>query len=419
MKIKFKLVISFLVVSMIPIIFIGVSSFYKSKSVLKKTVLNSLEAVTDLKEVEISLYRQKLETRTEDFSLDAFIIEKVKKINSLSNPSEELIDSLNKYLIENKKSLDDSIIAIDILDLEGKIISSTLSSRIGQNQSEGNSFIYGQEKVYIDDIYRGRDGFLKTMIGAPLFDPNSEELIGVIINCFDSEEIDEIMSGHFGVGDLIQARGLGETGETYLVNKDYLMLNNSLFIEDSVLNQEVDTYPVRKCFQEMQEVNGLWLDYRGVPVFGASICLDFGNFRWALISEQDEEEAFSGVNQLKSANIILGVLIFFLSLGLAFLMGGLVVKPIQKLIDGVKIIRRGNWMHKIKINSKDEIGRLADNFNDMTKDLAISKSDLEEKNVELAEKIKQIEKINKSMVGRELKMIELKRELLKFKNKKL
>ena len=43
---------------------------------------------------------------------------------------------------------------------------------------------------------------------------------------------------------LLNRSGLGETGETYLVNTDKLMITESRFIENAIFNQRVDSPPV-------------------------------------------------------------------------------------------------------------------------------------------------------------------------------
>ncbi len=49
-----------------------------------------------------------------------------------------------------------------------------------------------------------------------------------------------------------------------------------------------------------------------------------------------------------------------------------VIRPVKKLIEGTQEISSGNLDHTILIHTKDEIGRLADSFNEMTKSLRVS-----------------------------------------------
>lgn len=105
--------------------------------------------------------------------------------------------------------------------------------------------------------------------------------------------------------------------------------------------------------------------------------------------------------------------------GSTLLMRQIVIKPIQKLVEGVMIIGEGNLNHRVDVTGHDEIGNLARAFNDMAQKLQVSHAELEEKVIartkELELKAKSLEDMNKLMVGRELRMVELKNELASVK----
>ncbi len=90
----------------------------------------------------------------------------------------------------------------------------------------------------------------------------------------------------------------------------------------------------------------------------------------------------------------------------------MIVKPIEKLSLLARKISEGNLKERLLLNSKDEISDLANSFNEMSQKLSISKEEIETK---IAKRTEQLEKFNQSMVGRELKMIELKKEIIKLK----
>jgi methyl-accepting chemotaxis protein len=98
------------------------------------------------------------------------------------------------------------------------------------------------------------------------------------------------------------------------------------------------------------------------------------------------------------------------------------VTPLIKLTSTAAEITAGNLSSRVKINSKDEIGELASTFNDMVStlnktvsELKDSRSGLEikikERTSELEARNEELKKFNEMFVGRELKMIKLKKEL--------
>jgi methyl-accepting chemotaxis protein len=147
-------------------------------------------------------------------------------------------------------------------------------------------------------------------------------------------------------------------------------------------------------------------------------------------------------------------------------------RPLQRLIRGIQEISKGNLDFKVQTGSQDEWGDLASHFNNMTHELKATQKALEEakkdlerkvkertveldktmtsleeakttleikvqartkeleelnKNLdgqikqrtkELEDKVKELERFREIAVGREMKMVELKKELDKLKDKK-
>ncbi len=117
-----------------------------------------------------------------------------------------------------------------------------------------------------------------------------------------------------------------------------------------------------------------------------------------------------------------------------------ITNPLKILANDLEIIGKGNLGHRIKIKTGDEVEELAESFNQMAEDLNKSRTALEEskevleikavartkelqelaKNLEekvgdrtkeLQEQLNELERFHRLTVGRELKMIELKKEL--------
>ena len=89
----------------------------------------------------------------------------------------------------------------------------------------------------------------------------------------------------------------------------------------------------------------------------------------------------------------------------------MVLSPIKKIEEGTKIIGKGNLDHRIDIDSEDEIGRLANTLNTMTKNLKSSRDETESYKKHLEERVEELERFHKLTINRELKMIDLKKKL--------
>jgi signal transduction histidine kinase len=111
------------------------------------------------------------------------------------------------------------------------------------------------------------------------------------------------------------------------------------------------------------------------PVVGAYAPIK--NYKLGIIVEEPKWEAYSEV-RLVSMNamifVIVGI-ILTVSVGIFFATSSIEI-PIKELINGTQAVRKGDLSYKIKINSIDEIGQLAEAFNHMTKDLRQSQDNL-------------------------------------------
>ena len=75
----------------------------------------------------------------------------------------------------------------------------------------------------------------------------------------------------------------------------------------------------------------------------------------------------------------------------------------------------GNLAQRVSISAKDEVGELANAFNQMAENIEKSQSDLKKIEEELRERVEEAEKLNRLMVDRDLKMVELKQEVESYK----
>ncbi|MEM4397792.1 MAG: hypothetical protein QW757_04175 [Candidatus Woesearchaeota archaeon] len=139
------------------------------------------------------------------------------------------------------------------------------------------------------------------------------------------------------------------------------------------------------------------------------------------------------LNKIKYQKIISLSLIYFLILLMLFLVmiyysKNYIIKPINNLIRDIDNMKKGKSIIKSKI-SNDELGILKRYFYEFFDELQESKKKIEEHDKELEKSIKEktkeleikiaeLEKFQKITIDRELKMIELKKKLENFANKK-
>ena len=176
-------------------------------------------------------------------------------------------------------------------------------------------------------------------------------------------------------------------GNHYIIGPDYLGRMDSRFmssfnVETTVLKPDfaVDTEAVRSALAG-EFGQGTIIDYRGLPVM--SVWKPFtieetsssqdDNLTWAVLTEIDQSEALSSVNQLANglgliiglAALVIGALAVFA--GTRFALG--FVTPILNLTETATQVAAGNLSQRSNVKSDDEIRTLSNTFNTMTAQL--------------------------------------------------
>ena len=196
---------------------------------------------------------------------------------------------------------------IFVLDINGKIVATTnLEEEIGEDFSTDPLFLGGKENIYIHELHFDEEfNKIGWAISAPIIVEN--EVLGVVVARIEPNNLYKI---------LLDRTGLGETGETYLVNKENYMITPSRFFPEkhTFLKQKVDTVNSKNCLSMMKAeaaehiAHGpvsVFMDYREVEVLGTHIYIP--EMQWCLLTEIDEKEAIGLLRNelIKSALLIL------------------------------------------------------------------------------------------------------------------
>ena len=337
--------------------------------------------------------------------------------------SEELMQKASLILRDYAKQEEEAYELL-VLNPDGKVIASTDEGHIGADESTDAHFLGGKDETYIRDAHHSESGETEYCVSTPIRDDNTKELLGVLVGRFRMTDLNKITTDR---------TGLGETGEIYLINKYGYMITPSRFLEDVFLKVKVDTENARNCLRPKDKdehehgAEGAFVfpDYRGVPVLGTHRYIE--EMGWGLLAEIDEQEALAPLAAMKLTFTV----IFCAGIGALWVVGILVSRavtaPIHNLHRGAEIIGRGNLDYKVGTDAKDEIGQLSRAFDQMTEDLKETTTSIDELNKEIAErekaekelqkKMEELERFNRLAVGRELRMVELKREICELLRK--
>jgi len=187
------------------------------------------------------------------------------------------------------------------------------------------------------------------------------------------------------INAMLQERsGLGQTGETYLVGPHGLWLNESRFlaqlgVNTTILNPQtrVDTIASRAALAG-QSGTQVIQNYRGARVLSSWTPLSLAGpeaaqpvgITWALIAEMEQGEVNQPVLRIALTAGGLAVGVGLLVVLAAFLVSRNLSVPIVKLAEAASALAGGDLTQRVQVSTGDEIERLAGTFNRMADALA-------------------------------------------------
>lgn len=99
---------------------------------------------------------------------------------------------------------------------------------------------------------------------------------------------------------------------------------------------------------------------------------------WAVFIQQPYDAVYWSLGRMRRLSLLVGVLSLCFAVLLAFLISRYITRSIAKLIYGVRQVANRNFTFKVDIQSKNEIGELADTFNQMVDQLNLHRKHIEQ-----------------------------------------
>ena len=253
---------------------------------------------------------------------------------------------------------------ISIVSREGTILCTSGWAGPAGSKAEDWFVVPLAGSLYMSDIYFNPDrkeSFFR--IAAPLPDGRGG-VSGVVCATV----------GTYTILSIILRVSLGETGECYLVNREGTFLAHKE--PGRILAQNIAQSESFKNIFNTDRGKRTYIDYRGIEVIGASARV--GGTDWALVVEQDKDEAFRIAGRLKFYVWMAIAVSIGGTLLTAWLLSHYVVAPIRRLSEAADDLANGEFdrVH-IETSRTDEIGRLYGAFGDMTRQLGARQHRLE------------------------------------------
>ena len=305
-------------------------------------------------------------------------------LDGSSSPSDRqaAYTAISDYLKFVVTSVSDST-ELFILDLNGKVVLSTLPEHEGQSHASDLFFIQGMFTTYIQPVYTSSETGLPTIsVSTPLFNENKRR-VGILVGHLNLAQIDRIF---------MDRSGLGASGETYLVAPNHQFVSAAQFYPANSAQQDsIGSTGIDLALQGSSG-KGLYTNYAHVPVLGVYLWLK--NQGVALVAEISQEEAFAPARQLALTILEFGLLAATILAGIAFLLARRISRPILAITRVASRVAAGDLSQTAPVLTGDEVGQLAQTFNEMTRQLQLLYQGLEK---QVAERTAELNRANQSL----------------------
>jgi signal transduction histidine kinase len=386
------MVLYFLALGIGSIVITGIFSFFTARSALLERTYDQLTSLRLARQAQIETFFNDRLRETAYFAGAESTVNLTRKMVSSKIPD----TSMEPEKYENVILASGYYNGFFIFDKNGRPIykSPTVSDDFADLQSNEMQLLYEHpQKAFINDYSSTNKANNKlSCISAITINGETAAYLCLIIKpgLIDNFMLEED-----------PARGLGYTGETYLVGPDYLMRSQSRFIQNSVMQTRVITTPVIKALEGSEGVAQI-IDYRNIEVLSSYGKATINGLKWVILAEIDYGEATASIYIIRNNIMLLTVLIGLAFFILTYAISRKFTRPLIKLKDAAIELGEGRLSALVGIESDDEIGELTEAFNSM----AIN---LHEKDKAL--KLERVNRLKSAIDGQDQERQRLSREL--------
>lgn len=243
-------------------------------------------------------------------------------------------------------------------------------------------------------------------VAAPIW--RAGEKIGVLAIQVSIDRINRVMTSDRNWS----GEGLGRTGHTFIVAADGTLRSD---VRAELEDPEAFLQAVRSAGATAETVAGIrrnrtailtlslpesvaasfhaapagttiGTDIRGHDVIRSHARLNLPGLQWFLVAEMETAEAFAPARALLWRLLTIGGLVTIAFLAAAWLLARSVTRPVLALVAGTRALTTRDFKVRLPVDSHDELGQLAESFNEMAERLeqtTVSRDELDRANQQL------------------------------------
>ncbi len=357
--IRIRLLVAFVLLVVLPAGAITVNSITDGLHNGRQQAFEQFESVAALKESWLRIWLQSLQTDLLGLSREPWYRQAASLLAEQTDGGSFYSDySSLVNRLEHVMALTNRYEELFVISREGVVIVSTDPVKTGEFRGLQGYFKEGlqQPGVHLQSMaFSSASEHINNIIVVHPIKNTQGKVVGVLCGQANFGRVNSIMG---------QRTGLGDTGETYLVGSNHVLMTIARFSGftpgmTSIYARGIDTAITKKT-----NIFGLYEDYRGVPVIGVYHWVPGLNL--VLAAEQDRAEAFHSIYSALFRNAGVAAFAVFISCVAALFFTRKISRPMASLSTTATRIAEGDLELTAEIDRIDEIGSLAKSFNRMT-----------------------------------------------------
>lgn len=279
------------------------------------------------------------------------------------------------------QSISPEHVEVFVTDKLGALVASTaITSDYYQADEVWWQSAYRQEDAYISlPVFDESANALSILVAVPIYDTRQGNLIGILRTTISIHGLISIIDDP-----------IGETGEVDLFFPDHTMLDTKQLEYEEINPESLSAIEnltsqvyLRTLFEEEDRIMAR------TEVRSQSPASKVNELGWSVIVSQDTNEALAPVGKQLRVSSFYGTLMAGVAALLSLVLAQRISNPIINLTQTANEISSGKLEARAKVDSQDEIGQLAESFNEMTTQLRETLVGLE---VRVAERTAELEK---------------------------
>jgi len=375
MNLRTKLLIIFVLLTTVPLGLIGFVSYQNAKQTIIEEQTGSLKAAVQSRVFEIEVLTR---LRMEQASLIAgnYL---PRQLNADGNTNQSVIANIQEHLESTLQSLKSNntntglndlagkgtfIEFIEVSDIDGNIIASTDSTRIGEfisdsmvSNIESESDLFGG--YVFDEI--ARQYYL--MFASSIENFESNRFSGAVLLYIQPGILREIVEEPFGTNSSEQFLIVGQDNKAGS-DRNFSVVargqdNGRHLLEDNI---SANQYSNSDFFIGGYS-GAITKDQNGVDVLAVSS--EISSLNWTVFGKVNTGEIFEPVYQFRNQILITILIIIFVSIATAYFLASSLTKPVDSLVSAFNSISKGKLTQKLNSERGDELGMLAESANQM------------------------------------------------------